>query len=436
MRIALTAPKRVSQADLLYVSGLVQRVENAIENRGTDPDGGRPLEQLLDVDSMARFWLLSEFTKNPDYWYTSTFFYKPENTDKLYVGPVWDFDISCAVRNDRVNEAGVEGYIRDELWIEKLVMLPAFQEAVKRLWAEELSPLVGDVLLGEQSREGLLSLARYAEWIAASRRMNDQLWAYGGGYHNINHDTVFETYGENYRYLEDYLTRRLAWMDHNIAAWSGASISAVDLTLSYRNADVIGHSVTVVTVPQSNATLGELVWQSEKDDAFPGRAVYTVHTTLTALEGSAFAKDLRVTVNGCPATITAWDEKTADVVYRFSAPCYEPAIFEDVDYGLIYNYDFFVSMNPDEIAMLDSDDPETVLEHFAANLGSELPAIETYDSQTFIANYEKQMDAYYMCDPEGCALYYLENCLTEDLLGMAEPVRPALLPAAIPADRP
>lgn len=50
------------------------------------------VKQLLDVNSMAEYYLVSEITSNPDAYVTSFYFYKDGVDDLIHVGPGWDFD--------------------------------------------------------------------------------------------------------------------------------------------------------------------------------------------------------------------------------------------------------------------------------------------------------------------------------------------------------
>ncbi len=64
------------------------------------------VEELVDVDSFAKYFLLSEFTANPDAYSSSFFMYLDGPTDKLHAGPGWDFDFSLSNRGwgaDNIN---------------------------------------------------------------------------------------------------------------------------------------------------------------------------------------------------------------------------------------------------------------------------------------------------------------------------------------------
>lgn len=52
------------------------------------------LGKIIDMDSFAKYYLLSELVANYDAYFTSVYFYKDGAMDKIHAGPAWDFDIS------------------------------------------------------------------------------------------------------------------------------------------------------------------------------------------------------------------------------------------------------------------------------------------------------------------------------------------------------
>ena len=66
---------------------------NALEQAAKSGDY-ELVKQLIDIDSFAKYFLLSEFTVNPDAYASSFFFYKDGPDDKIHAGPGWDFDLS------------------------------------------------------------------------------------------------------------------------------------------------------------------------------------------------------------------------------------------------------------------------------------------------------------------------------------------------------
>ena len=52
------------------------------------------LQQIIDVESFVKYYLLSELIVNPDAYVTSCYFYKDGVENKIHAGPAWDFDLS------------------------------------------------------------------------------------------------------------------------------------------------------------------------------------------------------------------------------------------------------------------------------------------------------------------------------------------------------
>ena len=55
------------------------------------------VEKVLDIESFVKYFLVNEFTVNPDA-YTSSFYLYRNDEGKIAAGPVWDFDYSLANR--------------------------------------------------------------------------------------------------------------------------------------------------------------------------------------------------------------------------------------------------------------------------------------------------------------------------------------------------
>ena len=54
--------------------------------------------KYADIDSLVIYYLLSEFSVNPDAYASSFYFYKDGPKSKIYVGPGWDFDYAFGNR--------------------------------------------------------------------------------------------------------------------------------------------------------------------------------------------------------------------------------------------------------------------------------------------------------------------------------------------------
>ena len=57
------------------------------------------VKKICDVDSLVKYFIVSEFSADPDAYASSLFFYMDGEDDKIHVGPIWDYDF--AFSNER-----------------------------------------------------------------------------------------------------------------------------------------------------------------------------------------------------------------------------------------------------------------------------------------------------------------------------------------------
>ena len=143
------------------------------------------VEELIDVESFAKYYLVSEFTSNPDAYSTSWFMYKDGTGDKIHAGPVWDFDFALANRNwggsglfspedsrTREKEVFGGGYYDDNneyievaqnATISKLMYLlmkmPEFRDAVEDVFAEKMSGRADELVQWVERQSKLIEKA-------------------------------------------------------------------------------------------------------------------------------------------------------------------------------------------------------------------------------------------------------------------------------------
>lgn len=81
-----TADETGTPEQKAYLSNYLQEAENAIFSGNAS--------EYMDLQSAADYWWVQVFTQNQDAYFTdSTYLYKPRN-DKIYWGPLWDFDLA------------------------------------------------------------------------------------------------------------------------------------------------------------------------------------------------------------------------------------------------------------------------------------------------------------------------------------------------------
>jgi hypothetical protein len=163
------------------------------------------MEKYIDVESAAKYYLLSELTGNCDsYWCIPC--YKKRGDDKLYFGPVWDYD-QAFLTNERVpryfptldTQHGVA-----QPWFRQMMTTPAMQKAVSRWWKKLKRDNFKQALIDYLDDQSALlhesQALNYERW----RSINRKVWF---------EDALFETYGEYIAFVKQFIEDRFAWFD-------------------------------------------------------------------------------------------------------------------------------------------------------------------------------------------------------------------------------
>ncbi len=174
-------PKYASVAQIAYVSGLMQQIENAIFAKdGRDPETGKHFSEFLDMKSFVNRYLQGEILCDHDAW-RPTFYKDSDAVDaKVYCGPVWDQDnilgISPKIGNPNYLSIDREQK-RDYYWFTRVVKHPDFrEEMIKTYYAVYRHAYL--ILLGEETDETgtLLSVDAYTDEIRSSTLMDHTRW--------------------------------------------------------------------------------------------------------------------------------------------------------------------------------------------------------------------------------------------------------------------
>lgn len=111
------------------------------------------VKELVDIESFAQYYLLSEFLVNPDAYWTSFYMYKDGDSDKIHAGPGWDFDLAFANRR-WINWMGQNFYSPEATMIRKGELLTMeeyeqmdFEDKMDCYnWSMQLSRIVFDMM--------------------------------------------------------------------------------------------------------------------------------------------------------------------------------------------------------------------------------------------------------------------------------------------------
>ena len=208
------SPEYASEAQIAYINDYVQSVENALLSAdGIDGNTGKTYQDLIDVDSFVRKYLLEETTANYDGGVASSYFYKDSDTidGKLYAGPVWDYDITWGNSPDHLGQISVSperlsklaSHSDSSVWFQNLYHKPEFYQEIVSCYRNEISPYLS--LLADEILPAL------DEITTASAEMDRVRWEEQYTENGYSGDRV-----EEIAFLSDYIKERKAFLDQ---AW-------------------------------------------------------------------------------------------------------------------------------------------------------------------------------------------------------------------------
>lgn len=212
-----TFEEQENEAQYNYIKNYVQKTEDAIydtqfQNEGTS------YREYMDVTSAAKYYWIQEFSANGDGFISnSSYLYKKRN-DKLYWGPLWDFDYVAWGNNDYGFYECENWWHKDTMWFAQLFKDDVFSDEVIKEW-ESVKDEIQQVC-----KDGG-KLDQYADEIAYSMNYNADL--YGNNYDEEQNSYTFD---QNVEQLKQWMTKRTEWVDENIS-----QLKAVYYTVTFKD---------------------------------------------------------------------------------------------------------------------------------------------------------------------------------------------------------
>lgn len=179
-------------------------------------EGYRP---LVDSVSLANWYLCTEMSGNVDGFY-STYFYKEQQDDHIYWGPLWDYDI--AYNNDNRDREGKGNNTLEQLmsdvaydncrkWVRQMWEDPWFARLINRRFHEVVEDGIEDYL-----NEKIDSLTQL---IDESKNFNYERWSIDT--RTLRELVLYSTYDEYVNDLRDYIHDHLIYLNDAFAELQG-----------------------------------------------------------------------------------------------------------------------------------------------------------------------------------------------------------------------
>lgn len=184
-----------------YIKPIIENVDEVILSKNFEN-----IQEVIDIDSFIDYFLIQELFKNADSGFASVHCYKMEKDSKIYMGPVWDFDISTGNYKD-VNESADGFYAQNaNRWFKYLMETPEFKAAYVARWNEVYTTILPSFF------ENIKVLGKKYE---AAANHNFEKWPILDTYVWPNPDEVvaIDTYNGQINYLNDYLKTRAEWLN-------------------------------------------------------------------------------------------------------------------------------------------------------------------------------------------------------------------------------
>lgn len=205
----LQSPQYASKEQVDYIADLMQEFQDAVSTEeGIHPQTGKHYSDYIDVDSFVRKYLVEEISKNYDGGVTSSFFYKPQDTvsDKIFAGPVWDFDVAfgnCNLDEIASNPVGITR-LSDHVYgtevFAGLYEKEDFYSDMVMLYEQKALPYLKSLLAGGIDR--MVSESRQ------SAKMDSIRWE------NLeNRYQYYKDYDNDVRYLKYFIQERVNFLN-------------------------------------------------------------------------------------------------------------------------------------------------------------------------------------------------------------------------------
>ena len=165
------------------------------------------ITDIIDVESFAKYYFLTELEHDTDRFLSSTFLYKDGENDKLHIGPIWDSDLAYKAKdtNDDYNLNFIENhkdYARRENtqikhdWYNQLYKHKEFVDLLYKTYEESIKPVYIQLIA---------NIDKHVQSMPKSINMNTIRWEekHGG----------IDTYKRELKILKDWLQDRIDYLN-------------------------------------------------------------------------------------------------------------------------------------------------------------------------------------------------------------------------------
>lgn len=189
--------------EYLYIDDYLSRTGNAIYDDAfaVDKNG---YKSLIDIKSFVDWYLINEIAKNNDAIMYTSCYMNCSVDGKLFMGPVWDFDIAFGNVNYNDNDKPEGLWIAEADWYNRMLTDPEFMSLVKERF----------MFFYNKRNEIYDFIDDYAAYLKPYIDKNEERWQTMDKLLWANNE-VFPTYEEYISSLKKWMEKRFNWMNEN-----------------------------------------------------------------------------------------------------------------------------------------------------------------------------------------------------------------------------
>lgn len=230
MWITYKTPEVLSYLQEQYLTQQMKLIDNLVYG----DKNSNELWNHLDMDALAKFYIVQELTDNYESFHGSCYLHKDIGANaKWNFGPVWDFGSSF---NRDKSQYMYQGDVWHNHWIPEICKFPAFMNRVKEIWNEFYNGKYNNIYTFIDTHESLIKQAvvkdkeRWPQYHGSqtlstyidrttdvlrknAKWLNEQWKSNDGGGNNDNTGDNNNNYPENPEFQPNGTTSMYVWQD-------------------------------------------------------------------------------------------------------------------------------------------------------------------------------------------------------------------------------
>ena len=230
MWITYKTPEVLSYQQEQYLTQQMKLIDNLVYG----DKNSNELWNHLDMDALAKFYIVQELTDNYESFHGSCYLHKDIGANaKWNFGPVWDFGSSF---NRDKSQYMYQGDVWHNHWIPEICKFPAFMNRVKEIWNEFYNGKYNNIYTFIDTHESLIKQAvvkdkeRWPQYHGSqtlstyidrttdvlrknAKWLNEQWKSNDGGGNNGNNGDNNNNYPENPEFHPNGTTSMYVWQD-------------------------------------------------------------------------------------------------------------------------------------------------------------------------------------------------------------------------------